>query len=684
MDNAITLTLRFNLDPPNTAAMLDAVTSSLKSVGVTAVDVSQSTNQLAGSNTKLVTASNQSGKAIDSFHGKTLLLHSGIMILAGDMAMMPGASSGVSQAFSGMSMVMGNVSTAMIMLDETSNRTGTSMTSNLLNVLKSPSGIIISISILATVLTALIPLFGKTSDAAEDAAKKGLKDFADWAAQFGAGQLDQMKKYSDAMAVELQKQKDAVSPTGYVRQQIGENQFVSTPQYSDADKAEIATLDEQIKKYQTESAAIEDIIFAKQASEKVTAQENELLTATGNETLLLQAHLKDLNAQKTAGIIYDTNGQKIADEIESTEEKIATLNQTTAEAKKKILDALEVQADYADKIYAADQTQTNATALISILQKELAITDEKSKQYDLQSKINQIEEDQAAIQHRTRSDYGSESKSNIPTDDGITAPVKVSDTGSINEENRKIKDLEDQLNSALNASDRARYQAQLDLEKKHLANMETSADEQKKLDAEVAKQKIQATMDALNFIGQGFAQNTVLGKATAIAQATINTYQAATEALTVGPILGPILAALVVASGLGMVAKIAGIGIPSAPTYATGGVVVGEGGVDRVPAMLTSGEFVVRKEAALSNYNLLAAINRGLEMPRYAGGGYIGNVQLGSGTPSQLLDMKKEFAGLKKAIQKMKNEVYIQSNFDVQNYTKANKKMQKTQAALVL
>ena len=46
--------------------------------------------------------------------------------------------------------------------------------------------------------------------------------------------------------------------------------------------------------------------------------------------------------------------------------------------------------------------------------------------------------------------------------------------------------------------------------------------------------------------------------------------------------------------------------------------------------------------------------------------------------------MKKEFAGLKKAIQKMKNEVYIQSNFDVQNYTKANKKMQKTQAALVL
>jgi hypothetical protein len=123
------------------------------------------------------------------------------------------------------------------------------------------------------------------------------------------------------------------------------------------------------------------------------------------------------------------------------------------------------------------------------------------------------------------------------------------------------------------------------------------------------------------------------------------------------------------------------------PKFASGGDVRGPKGTDQVLAWLTDGEKVMNVDASRRNYDLLDAMNRGLTVPRYAGGGSVG----GNGFPTgsfgndgvSMAAMKKEFAALRKAISKMKNEVNIQSNFDIQNYTKANKKMQRVQAAIL-
>lgn len=90
--------------------------------------------------------------------------------------------------------------------------------------------------------------------------------------------------------------------------------------------------------------------------------------------------------------------------------------------------------------------------------------------------------------------------------------------------------------------------------------------ELKKQEAEAEQAAMQ---DTFNFLAQGYGQNTVIGKAAAIASAYMNTSVAVTKAWAVGgPILGPILAALVAAAGAAQISKISGITMKG---YAEGG-----------------------------------------------------------------------------------------------------------------
>ena len=98
-------------------------------------------------------------------------------------------------------------------------------------------------------------------------------------------------------------------------------------------------------------------------------------------------------------------------------------------------------------------------------------------------------------------------------------------------------------------------------------------------------------------------RETAAYKTLATAQALMSTYLAATKALTLGPIMGPVKAGIITAMGLANVAKINGA------KFHDGGLVGGNG---EVPAVLEAGEFVIRKEAvsALGEENL-QAINEG-------------------------------------------------------------------------
>jgi S-adenosylmethionine decarboxylase len=113
-----------------------------------------------------------------------------------------------------------------------------------------------------------------------------------------------------------------------------------------------------------------------------------------------------------------------------------------------------------------------------------------------------------------------------------------------------------------------------------------------------------------------------IGRAAAIAQATIDGYLAVQKALaSAPPPMNFALAAAAGAAAAANVAAIAGVG------FAGGGYVDGPGTEtsDSIPARLSRGEFVIRADQTKKHRSLLEAINRG-SLPGFAKGGIVSPV----------------------------------------------------------
>jgi hypothetical protein len=174
-----------------------------------------------------------------------------------------------------------------------------------------------------------------------------------------------------------------------------------------------------------------------------------------------------------------------------------------------------------------------------------------------------------------------------------------------------------------------------------------------------AIEKTKLIGDALGQLSSIVGQDTIAGKAFAIAKATIDTYQSAVAAYKslagipiIGPALGAIAAAAAVASGIATVKKIVAVQVPNAPAgagpslsstpsgpaerpgvvnvaaspsirAADGGLIRGPGSErsDSIPAMLSDGEFVVNARSTRLFQPLLAAINSSADIPGFAMGG---------------------------------------------------------------
>lgn len=103
-------------------------------------------------------------------------------------------------------------------------------------------------------------------------------------------------------------------------------------------------------------------------------------------------------------------------------------------------------------------------------------------------------------------------------------------------------------------------QAELDDIDDKYAKIEMAREEQMK------QAKLAIASSALGAVGQLFGQQSAAGKAASIAQATINTYQAATNALATTPLPPPfpqIAAGVTIAAGLAQVKRIASTKIPN-------------------------------------------------------------------------------------------------------------------------
>ena len=89
-------------------------------------------------------------------------------------------------------------------------------------------------------------------------------------------------------------------------------------------------------------------------------------------------------------------------------------------------------------------------------------------------------------------------------------------------------------------------------------------DYEKKLEQEKFDAQLGLASQSLSIIGGLVDQNSAAGKAIAVTQAIINTYQGASKALAQGGIFGPVAAAATIAAGLINVRKIVSTKIPSA------------------------------------------------------------------------------------------------------------------------
>lgn len=148
-------------------------------------------------------------------------------------------------------------------------------------------------------------------------------------------------------------------------------------------------------------------------------------------------------------------------------------------------------------------------------------------------------------------------------------------------------------------------------------------------DIEQAKQdnKVQLASNAFGSLASIFGEESKAGKAAAVAQTTIDTYQSAISAYKslsgipiVGPVLGGIAAAAAIKTGFDAVKKITATKTPSIskkPSYASGVIGLrgsGSGTSDDVTANLSAGESVINARSTSMFANELSAINQ-------AGGG---------------------------------------------------------------
>ncbi len=116
-------------------------------------------------------------------------------------------------------------------------------------------------------------------------------------------------------------------------------------------------------------------------------------------------------------------------------------------------------------------------------------------------------------------------------------------------------------------------------------------------------------------------------KALAVAEATLNTFRAISNALA-APFPPPIPQILAAAAAVAGGAQVAAIMASQPPGAKDGGLIRGPGGPrgDKIPMMLSDKEFVVNARATAQHRDLLEAINSGIRLPRFADGGILSQV----------------------------------------------------------
>jgi hypothetical protein len=199
---------------------------------------------------------------------------------------------------------------------------------------------------------------------------------------------------------------------------------------------------------------------------------------------------------------------------------------------------------------------------------------------------------------------------------------------------RELQDVKKEL-ALEGVSERERELIEVEQQYEELFRLaEKSGTEQKsKAISEIRRQQamadLQVASDSLENVKQLLGEETEAGKAAAVAQSTINTYQGVSEALgSAPPPLNFILAATTLAAGLQNITKILSV---QEPQFAQGGLVAGygTGTSDSVSARLSKGESVINARSTRMFKPLLSAINEAGGGRSFASGEGVGGTTMG-------------------------------------------------------
>ncbi len=263
------------------------------------------------------------------------------------------------------------------------------------------------------------------------------------------------------------------------------------------------------------------------------------------------------------------------------------------------------------------------------LQKDLHVANEKLRFQEVENSFSKSTQEnldaeaqlQVRVHEITRSNF-SERKRMKSEEQALVRELAAIEKSARNEAQKDreqaFKDAE-KFNEELFKSDEERV-------KKETAAAKKAAAEKVALDKAVADSKIAAQNAALSAVADIFGRESQAGKAAAVAQATMNTYQAANNALANTPAPPPfpfIAAGITVAAGLQNVSKI--LNTPNENKFAQGGMVggMGTGTSDSVSARLSKGESVINARSTRMFKPLLSAMNEAGGGRGFADGGTV-------------------------------------------------------------
>jgi len=193
-----------------------------------------------------------------------------------------------------------------------------------------------------------------------------------------------------------------------------------------------------------------------------------------------------------------------------------------------------------------------------------------------------------------------------------------------------------QKNEAIIESEERKFELIAELREENTENTRLQAEAEKAIEKEKNEVIAANTADLFGGIAKLAGQNTVFGKAAAVAQATINTFQGATKAIAEGGLAGILAGVAIIAAGLANVRQILAVPLPQIQvvesSFAEGGILSGRshrtGGIRAGGVEFEGGEAVINKRSTRMFKDILSNINFMGGGKRFQAGGVTSNLTI--------------------------------------------------------